>query len=98
MRAAPPALALLALAACGPVPVELAEAQCLDRARLAQGPQVDLGLSLGSGGAQTDLAVAVSADYLSGRDPAEVYDLCIRQKTGQPPRLPYAAMGERVAP
>ncbi|MBD3763845.1 MAG: hypothetical protein IE927_03680 [Rhodobacterales bacterium] len=92
MRAALPPLAALALVACGPVSVEMAEAQCLDRARLAEGPQVDVTLSVGSGGTRTGLAVGVSTDYLAGRDPAAVYDRCIWQLTGQPPRLPCAAM------
>ncbi|MFN3938483.1 MAG: hypothetical protein ACK4KW_13015, partial [Gemmobacter sp.] len=43
---------LLALAACGPVPVEQAERTCLEEARLAERPRGELvvGVAGGTGG------------------------------------------------
>jgi hypothetical protein len=42
-------------------------------------------------GAYTDAAIGVTSDYLSGRDPMEVYRTCVFERTGgdpiRPPRL-----------
>jgi len=85
----PIALALAApLAACGPVSVEQAEAECFDRASLAAAPRGTIELGAGSGGAITNFSIAVSTDYLTGQDPAAIYDACVTQKSGQPPRQP----------
>jgi hypothetical protein len=90
MRLALALLALpLALAACGPVPVERAEAMCYDRARLAAAPRGEVGFGIGSDGrTASNIKLEVSSDYISGRDPSAVYDSCVYQKSGQPPRLP----------
>lgn len=81
-------LALLA-AACGPITVEQAERQCFDRARLAVHPRGTVKLGTGSGGGlRGELSLEVSSDYLQGRDPSALYDACVYQKSGQPPRQP----------
>lgn len=77
-----------ALAACGPMSVERAEDACYDRARLAAGPRGLVAVGGGSGGAAAKIDLEVSADYLLGRDPAAIYDACVFQKSGQPPRRP----------
>ena len=90
------ALALVGtLAACGPVPVEQAELTCLRDAELAVRPQTNVALGVGTdfdGDTRGFGAVSVdlSGDYLMGRDPSDVYDRCVRRRSGQPPRQPLA--------
>ena len=87
-------LALLALSACEPVPVdpERAARQCEERARAAQGPtgQVSVGVN-SEDGPQAGVAIGLSGDYLAGRDPLQVYEQCVVDRTGalpiRPPRL-----------
>ncbi len=91
MRALVLTLGLVApLAACGPVPLAQAEAECLDRAMLAEHPrgEVHVGLSSG-GGTYVTGEVGISADYLQGRDPSQVYDECVFQRSGEMPSRPY---------
>lgn len=84
------ALTLAAFAAaCGPVTVDQAEADCFRQAQLASHPRGTVSLGLGSGGARYAGAdVTISSDYLMGRDPAQVYASCVQQESGQPPRRP----------
>ncbi len=88
MRAAASLCLLTALAACGPMSVERAERECFERARLAAGPRGLVAVGAGTGGANARVKLAVSTDYLQGRDPAALYDACVYQKSGQPPRQP----------
>lgn len=82
-------IALSLLAACGPVTVEQAERECFQRARLAAHPRGSVGLGVSSDGHRAaGLAISVSSDYLQGRDPSAVYDSCVYQKSGAPPRQP----------
>lgn len=91
MRAALAALCLLplGLAACGPVSVEQAERMCYDRARLAAAPRGEIGMGVNSeGSVGAGIKLEISSDYIAGRDPSAIYDSCVYQKSGQPPRLP----------
>ncbi|WP_127901178.1 hypothetical protein [Solirhodobacter olei] len=91
MRPAPAcALSLAALAAaCGPVPVEQAEADCFRQAQLASHPRGTLGFGFGTGGARFAQGdVEISSDWLTGRDPSQVYASCVQRESGQPPRRP----------
>ncbi|WP_415184606.1 hypothetical protein [Phaeovulum sp.] len=82
-----PALALLA--ACGPIPLDRAEDQCLRQAELAERPRGEVGVGINSSGrAAGDLRLEVTSDYLMGRDPSEVYASCVYQKSGQLPSRP----------
>lgn len=82
------------LSACAPLPVdpEAAAQDCEARARAALGPtgSVTLGVNSQTGG-YGGASIALSSDYLAGRDPVEVYNQCVWQKTGaapiRPPRL-----------
>jgi hypothetical protein len=86
------ALLLLLPAACGPLPLAEAERQCVERARLAQQPRGEFAVGVGSGGRRaTEFSVEISSDYLAGRNPSDVYELCVRQRAGQPPSRPLAA-------
>ena len=81
-------LGLLVLSACGPMSPERAANLCEDRARAALGPTGEIGIGIGSGGTSGSVEIGVTSDYLQGRDPYEVYDSCVRQKTGQGPIRP----------
>lgn len=81
-------LALFVLAACGPVSPERAADMCEDRARAATGPTGEIGIGVGSDGPGGSIEIGVTSDYLRGRDPYEVYESCVRQKTGQGPIRP----------
>jgi hypothetical protein len=77
------------LSACAPIPVDRAEKECFERARLTAHPRGMVSLGVGSGGrTAAGLSLSVSSDYLQGRDPSAVYDSCVYQKSGQPPRQP----------
>lgn len=85
----------LALLACGPIPVDRAEKQCFERARLAQQPRgmVKAGVT-SDGSAAAGIELTVTSDYIMGRDPSAVYDLCVQQKSGQPPTRPLYSFPE----
>lgn len=85
----------LALVACGPIPLDQAERQCFERARLAQQPRGEVGVGVGSDGrAAGKFEITVTSDYVMGRDPSAVYDLCVQQKSGQPPSRPLYSFPE----
>ena len=86
-------LALLPLIACGPVSREQAERDCLHTARLAQQPRGSVGIGVDSTGkVQPQFDVTVSSDYLSGRDPSQVYDSCVMRKSGQMPSRSFSSI------
>jgi hypothetical protein len=81
---------LVLLAACGPVPLAQAEAECIARARLAEQPRGTVRIGVNSDGS-TYLGgeIGVSTDFLTGRDPSQDYDECVFQRAGQLPSRPY---------
>ncbi|MBL9047142.1 MAG: hypothetical protein JNK34_07490 [Tabrizicola sp.] len=81
-------LLLLLLAGCGPMTLEQAERQCLERAREARQPTGEVFVGGTSNGAVAGLEVTVSSDYLTGRDPSAVFESCVMTKAGQPPSIP----------
>ncbi len=81
-------LVLIALSACGPMSPERAANVCEDRARAATGPTGEIGIGVGSDGASGSVEIGVTSDYIQGRDPYQVYEDCVRQKTGQGPIRP----------
>jgi len=83
-----PLIAVILLAACGPVPLEQAERECLQDARLAVHPRGEIGFGVGSNGPSADLDLTISTDYLLGRDPSAVFDACVINKSGQRPSQP----------
>ena len=79
----------LMLAACGPISVDEAERQCFERARLAQQPRGEVSVGVNSDGkAAGGLELSISSDYLTGRDPAEIYNSCVMSKAGEMPSRP----------
>jgi hypothetical protein len=79
---------VLGLAACAPVPVDPNRAAdlCEARARAAQGPTGRVGVGVNSNsGSFTNVEVGVTGDFLAGRDPNEVYEDCVFDRTGAAP-------------
>ena len=79
------------LAACEQVPMdpEQAALACEQRARGAQGPTGSVVLGASSDdGPFLGTSIGITGDYLAGRDPVQVYDDCVIQKTGAPPIRP----------
>ena len=80
---------LLMLVACGPISPERAAEICEDRARAAQGPtgRVTVGTNSRDGGFG-GLRIGVSSDFIAGRNPVEVYESCVFDRTGLAPIRP----------
>ena len=86
---------VLGLAACGPVPLPLAEQQCIEPARLAQGPRGSISFVADNrGNFGTGVSVGISSDYIAGRDPDTVYATCVQSKSGMNPSRPFTSMPE----
>jgi hypothetical protein len=74
------------LIACGPIPVQQAERECVERARLAQKPQAEVFIGINNKGETlTGGSFGVSTDYLAGRDPSAVFTACVKSRSGQFP-------------
>lgn len=80
---------LLAACEAAPVTPERAAEICAERARAAQGPtgRVTVGANSNSGGF-AGAQIGLSSDYLAGRDPVEVYENCVFDRTGAAPIRP----------
>ena len=84
-------LTMLAAVACTRtmLPVDQAMAQCTETARAATRPAG--GVSIGANsktGLETGFSIGVTSDFLAGRDPLEVYNECVVNKSGQVPTRP----------
>lgn len=74
------------LLACGPIPVQQAERACLERARLAQKPEASVFLGVNNRGeVLKGGSFGISTDYIAGRDPAAVFNECVKSRSGQFP-------------
>lgn len=82
------ALALLLPVACAPVPLERAERDCLRQAELATRPGGSIAVGGGTGGLGGRVELDLNSDFLLGRDPSQVYERCVIQRSGQPPSQP----------
>lgn len=83
--------ALLATVACTKtlLTVDQAMAQCTETARAATRPTG--GVSIGANsqtGLETGFSIGFTSDFLTGRDPLEVYNECVINKSGQAPTRP----------
>jgi opacity protein-like surface antigen len=88
-------LGLLALSACGPVDLDVAERQCVGQAQLAQHPRGEVGFGMDSqGNVGANLTLGISSDYVLGRDPDAVYAACVMDRSGQMPSRPYSSRPE----
>ena len=89
-------LGLLGLiSACGPLPLALAERQCIEPAQLAQHPRGSVGVFADNhGNVGTSLRIGISSDFVLGRDPNAVYASCVQSKSGLSPSRPFSALPE----
>lgn len=83
----------LLIAACGPMTLADAELSCIGTARDALGPRGEADIGVATDGDRVlpvaRFEVSVSSDYIAGRDPAMVYDNCVRRRSGgQAPSRP----------
>lgn len=85
-------LGLLALGACGPIPVDQAERLCLEQARDARGPRGEVALGVASDGhglrPVSSVAISISSDAIAGRDPSDVFNRCVVSRSGSMPTRP----------
>ncbi len=79
----------LVLAGCGPMSLERAEQVCRDKARLAERPRGEAYVGASNSGAVSGFEIEISSDFIQGRDPSQVYDSCVYQKSGKLPSRPY---------
>lgn len=77
------------LSGCGPLDPEVVRLQCEERARAAQGPtgRVTVGANSDSG-PYAGVQIGITADALAGRDPVDVYNRCVYERTGALPTVP----------
>lgn len=81
-------IALAGCAATPPTPEEAAQ-RCEQRAQAAQAPTGGVTVGMNSRtGMSTGINIGLTGDYLSGRDPLEVYQSCVIDLTGEPPIRP----------
>ena len=87
---------MLVLAACGPVSVQQAERECLPKARLAQQPRGEVAVGVNSNGqAGGRVELNVSSHFLLGRDPNQVFETCVIQRSGALPSKPFYSYPEK---
>ncbi|MGB3176564.1 MAG: hypothetical protein WBA90_01665 [Albidovulum sp.] len=83
-----PLATLIFVTACGPMTVQRAERECFQRARLAAHPRGYIGVATGTNGPKVKGSISISSDFIQGKDPSALYDACVFQKSGEPPRRP----------
>lgn len=88
-RLLPLAVAGLGLAACGPMPVDRAEAQCAQMLRPVYG---EAKIGVNQDGAVYDLDMTVQATTMMSGDPAERYNRCVYNRSGQFPTRPFYSL------
>ncbi len=89
------ALAGWALASCAPVPLEIAEGQCADQARLAQHPRGSISVAADSQGhLGASVEIGISSDFVTGQDPDQVYSNCVFQRSGLYPSRPFSSLSQ----
>ena len=80
-----------AVAGCAKTPPtpEQAAARCEERAQAAQAPTGGVSVGVNNRtGVSTGVHIGLSGDFLTGRDPIEVYESCVIDLTGEPPIRP----------
>ncbi len=80
----------IALLSCGPISVEQAERECVERAQLAEKPKAEVFIGVNNKGeVLRGGSFGISTDYLAGRDPSAVYTECVKSRSGQFPTRAY---------
>ncbi len=81
--------AALALAACAPVPVHLAERQCYERFAPKAPISGEAAMGVTSDGFRSNLEVNLSLGASVTGDPSAAYNRCVMDRSGQMPTRPY---------
>ncbi len=87
------AVAVLSSCAAEPVSVERAMAMCESQAREAAAPVKSLEIGANSdGNVSTSVSIGLSAAYLAGRNPDEVFENCVIARSGEEPTRLYSEL------
>ncbi|RWR32297.1 hypothetical protein D2T29_08880 [Sinirhodobacter populi] len=86
-----PWLALTALSACGPVPVEQAEAQCLARLHSDRPISGEAGMGVSDRGLRSVTKMTIDLKAGTGGDPSAAFDRCVYDRSGRMPTRPLYA-------
>ncbi len=86
-----PWLALAALSACGPVPVQQAETECLTRVQPRRAVSGDLAMGVGNHGALSRGRVTLDVGTGAQGDPSAAFDRCVYDRSGRMPTRPLYA-------
>ncbi|PFG62457.1 glycosyl transferase family 1 [Thioclava sp. ES.031] len=81
-------LSMMALAACGPIPVEQAEAQCYARYAPKSPVSGEAGMGVTNDGFRSNLKVELNVGTYVQGDPSSAYDTCVYRKSGRMPTRP----------
>lgn len=81
----------LCLAACAPVPVDVAERQCLAQVQSERPISGEIGMGAATGGFRTRAKVDVNLGLGGNYDPSARFDRCVYQKSGRMPTRPLYA-------
>lgn len=86
----------MGLTACGPVSVDQAEQSCLRNAELATRPRGEVAIGAFGGNGGSDIGgrveLEISSDYIMQRDPSDVFNRCVLNKSG---KLPTRALADQ---
>lgn len=85
----------LPLAGCGPVPVDVAEQQCLQQVQTVPpaGPTGAVAIGMNSDGrVTTSLAIGISTGSGPSGDPIAAFNNCVFARSGQMPRAPLGVI------
>lgn len=80
----------VALAACGPVPVEQAERQCAARLQPVRPLEGEAGMGVTNSGFRSQAKVRINVGATTG-DPAAAFDRCVYDRSGRMPTRPLYA-------
>lgn len=81
----------LALAACGPVPVDVAERQCLAQVRPTAPITGEAIMGVTSDGLRSGAKVEFNLGAATQGDPSAAYNACVYQRSGRMPTRPLYA-------
>ncbi len=86
-----PWLALAALSACGPVPVQQAETECLTRVQSSRTVSGDMAMGASNHGVVSRGRVTLGLGTGAQGDPSAAFDRCVYDRSGRMPTRPLYA-------
>ena len=85
----------LPLWGCGPVPVDVAEQQCLAQIQSVPAPGTSGSVSIGvnnHGEVSTGISIGISTSIGASPDPVQQFNSCVFAASGQMPRAPLGVI------